>query len=433
MGEVNFYLKKAEPTTGKCLIVLYKRYSGKRLVFSTGQTIQKKDWNANKQRVKNNSATTDDGSQYLNDFLNGLVKECETQYKKALVHGSPSPEMIKELLKKYVNKNDDEPKVKSDFFKLIDRFIAGDIKNKGRDKSANTLQNYNTVKGHLKAFEEKERTKITFETITLDFFYSYVSFLKKLKDKNGKPLHLKQNTIAKDITVIKTFMGEAVDLGFTNNMQFRHKKFTIEEEETDAVYLNEKEIVDLYRHDFSDNRRLEQARDLFIFGSYVGLRYSDYSTVKQENIVTIDKDLFIKIIPRKTKDLVYIPCNPTVLEIFKKYDDSPNKLPKTISNQRFNDYVKEACKLAGFTEKGRLSTDLNLELWQCVSSHTARRSFATNLYLEGFPTIDLMKITGHKTEKAFLKYIRVNKLDAAKRLSAHMKKSWSEKMLRVAG
>lgn len=63
----------------------------------------------------------------------------------------------------------------------------------------------------------------------------------------------------------------------------------------------------------------------------------------------------------------------------------------------------------------------------CISSHTARRSFATNYYLEGFPTIDLMKITGHKTEKAFLTYIKVSQLDTAKRLNQHMKKKWEEK------
>lgn len=67
----------------------------------------------------------------------------------------------------------------------------------------------------------------------------------------------------------------------------------------------------------------------------------------------------------------------------------------------------------------------------CISSHTARRSFATNYYLEGFPTIDLMKITGHKTEKAFLTYIKVSQLDTAKRLNQHMKKKWEEKKIKA--
>lgn len=73
MGEVNFYLKKPEPSTGKSLIVLYKSYHGKRLVYSTGESVLPGNWNDKKQRLKNNSATTKDGNQYLNDFLTGLT------------------------------------------------------------------------------------------------------------------------------------------------------------------------------------------------------------------------------------------------------------------------------------------------------------------------------------------------------------------------
>ena len=104
-----------------------------------------------------------------------------------------------------------------------------------------------------------------------------------------------------------------------------------------------------------------------------------------------------------------IPCNPVILKLFKKYKANANKLAQLnhSANQKFNDYIKEACQEAKLNETGRLSTDPTKELWECVSSHTARRSFATNYYLQGFPTIDLMKITGHKTEKSFLKYIRV--------------------------
>ena len=226
-------------------------------------------------------------------------------------------------------------------------------------------------------------------------------------------------------------MGEAVDLGYTTNIQFKHKKFSFSEEETDQVYLTEQELHKLYKFEIT-NKKLEQLRDLFIFGAWVGLRFSDFSNIKPENIVDIEGDRFIKIITQKTKELVIIPCHPVVLEIFQKYSHNANNLPTTISNQKFNEYVKEVCKMAGMDEKGRLSTKPDMMLYQAISSHTARRSFATNYYLQGFPTIDLMKITAHKTEKAFLKYIRVSKLDTAKRLNEHMKKNWSAKMLKVA-
>lgn len=426
MGEVNFYLKKPEVKTGKSLVVLHKQYYGKRLVFSTGQTIDPKVWNPNKQRVKSNSLTTSSGDQYLNDFLNGLQSECDIAYNKSLKNGIPAPEILKQHLKNFINNvADAEESPKDNLYQLIDRFINNEIKFQGRDKAPNTLKIYKSCKKHLQEFEKQEKIKLDFNSINLNFYYSFVTFLRKKK--------LGQNAVAKYIQTIKVFMAEAIDLEYTTNLSWRHRKFAAARVETDAVYLSEKELIDLYWFDFSDNPRLEQVRDLFIFGSFVGLRFSDYSNVKPESIVKIENEHFIKLITQKTKELVYIPCNPVVMDTFKKYEKSPNKLPKTISNQRFNDYIKEACKAAGLTEKGRLSTDPDLELWECVSSHTCRRSFCTNLYLEGFPTIDLMKISGHRTEKAFLSYIKVNKLNAAKRLSTHNKnKNWSEIMLRVA-
>jgi len=425
MGEVNFYLKTAEDSTGKSLIILRKRYKGRNLVVSTGQTINPKNWNKAKQRVKNNATTTDDGTEFLNEFLNNLQKECNKVFSMALKNGIPAPETIRKALKDYLNPTEEKAETKDGFFKLIDRFIAGEIKTKGKDKSINTLQNYSTVKGHLELYQKNIKSKISFESINLDFFYSYVSFLKK-------KLNLAQNTIAKDITILKVFMGEAVDLGFTNNMQFKHKKFSVQEAETDSVYLSEKEINKIYRLDLSENKRLECAKDLFVFGCYTGLRFSDYSTIKPENIVDIEGDRFIKIITTKTKELVIIPCNPTVLQIFKKYKENPNSLPRATSSQKFNEYIKEVCEKAELTEIGRLSTDPQKKLFENITSHTARRSFATNLYLDGYPTLEIMKITGHKTERAFQKYIKVSKLDAAKRLSAFIKKGWSEKMLKVA-
>jgi integrase len=437
MGEVNFYLKKSEVKTGKSLIVLHKQYSGKRLVFSTGQTIDPNAWNPKKQRVKNNSLTTSSGTQYLNDYLNGLQNECDVAYNKALKDGTPAPELLRHHLKNFINNVSNDEKSNNDkatLFQLIDRFINNEIKHQGRDKAINTLKIYKGCKNHLLAFEQEEnlkrekakqgKIKVDFDYINLNFYYSFVSYLKS---KGLGP-----NAIGKYIQTVKVFMAEAVDMELTSNLAFRHRKFAVTRAETDAVYLSEKELISLYQHDFTDNKKLEQVRDLFIFGCFVGLRFSDYSTVKPENIVKIGGENFIKQVTTKTKELVYIPFNPIVTEIFRKYDNSPNKLPKTISNQKFNDYIKEACKAAGLTEKARLSTDPNLELWECVSSHTARRSFATNLYLEGFPTIDIMKITGHKTEKAFMSYIRVNKLDAAKRLNDHNKrKNWSEILMKV--
>lgn len=425
MGAVNFYLKKPEGSgkDKRSLIYLQFKYRGNKLVFSFGQTIQPKNWNANKQRVKNNKTTTSDGRHLLNDLLDSLVKICERSYNAELKNGIPALVTLKQYLTDFINQNSSDPD-KPSFYKLIGRFISGEIKHKGMEKSKNTIKTYQTVLGHLKDFERQKKFPIDYNAINLDFLYKYITFLRS---KN-----LSQNAIAKDVQIIKTFMKKAVTLRESTNIWFQHEDFTAVREETDSVYLTEKEIIDLYQYSFSKSKSLEAIRDLFVFGCFIGLRYSDYSDVKPENIVTVDGELFVKLKTKKTGDLVIIPCNPIVLQIFKKYEHNPNRLPKSISNQKFNEGIKEACQIAGLIEPGRLSTEPGKELFKCVTSHTARRSFATNLYLEGFPVIDLMKITGHKTEKAFMKYIRVTKLDAAKRLNTHIKTMWSRKLLKVA-
>ncbi|WP_169337680.1 site-specific integrase [Segetibacter koreensis] len=383
----------------------------------------------------------------LNDLLDGLARLTRTTYNSQIINGIPRPEILRKTLSNFINKNEKTENIT--LYTLIDRFISGEIKHRGNSKSISTLRVYIGCKHHLVEFEAIKKYKIDFETITLEFYYKFIEYLENRKTKykaaidlfrknNQKLKRIKTpiidldiNTIGKYISKIKVFMGEAVELGYTNNMSCRSKKFAVPKASTDAIYLNEKELEKLYKCDLSNYKRLERVRDLFIFGCYVGLRFQDYSAIKEENIIEVEGDKFIKVLTKKTKELVIIPCSPVVLDIFKKYGENTNKLPASVSNQNFNEYIKEACKKAGLLDKGHLLDEPEKETWECVSSHTARRSFATNYYLEGFPTIDLMKITGHRTEKAFLTYIRISKLDTAKRLNQHMKKKWEEKRIKA--
>lgn len=420
---VHFRLKP-EDQNGFAVIYLQFVYHKRRLFFSFGQTIRPGDWNDKKQRVKNKMTTTDDGKFALNDLLDNLERICLKTYSEMMKEGIPEPEVLKEAMKKFINKNheieEEDTVAKPTLFSLTERFIKGEIKFRGRNKSESSLKNYHAVTKHLKEYQEYSKKRLDFEDIDLNFFYAYTSFL----EKKG----LGVNTIAKDISIIKVFMGEAIDLGYTNNMIFRHKKFSYSEKETEQIYLTEAELDKIYKAEIH-NKKLDRVRDLFLVGAWTGLRYSDFSNIRPEHIVKMDDDYCIKMMTKKTGELVIIPCNPVILDIFNKYKATGNLLPRAISNQNFNDYIKEVCKLASLTETGRLSTRPKEPLAELVSSHTARRSFATNHYLQGFPTIDLMKITGHKSERSFLKYIRVSKLDTARRFNEHIKQNWKNKIL----
>ncbi len=427
MGIPRFYLKKPEKN-GQALIYLQFKYNREKLVYTFGVTIRPENWDEKGQRPKVKKATTADGKHLLADTLAELAKVCTKSYNELLPNGIPTPEMIKVRLEDWRQKHFEAEKLEAkakaeakanDLMALIDRFINGEIKYKGQNKAANTLKTYTTTKHHLEGYATYTKQPLDFDTITLDFYYKWVDYLQS-------KARLNVNAIGKAVQILKVFMSEAVDLGYTNNMAFKHKKFVATRIDTDAVYLNEAEIMAFYQFDFAGNTRLEAVRDLFVFGCMVGLRYSDYSNVKPQNIIEVDGEKVIYIRTKKTSEVVYIPCNPVVLDIFSKYQNNPNKLPKALSEQAFNRYIKEAAKAAGLTETGRLLGEPDAALFECIASHTARRSFATNYYLEGFPTIDLMKITGHKTEKSFLRYIKISKLDAAKKMAEHnRRKNWA--------
>lgn len=70
-----------------------------------------------------------------------------------------------------------------------------------------------------------------------------------------------------------------------------------------------------------------------------------------------------------------------------------------------------------YTIGGKLKTVIK-EKWELISSHTARRSAATNLYLTGrMKTLEIMKLTGHRSEQNFFRYIRLNNEDTARSIS----------------
>jgi integrase len=177
----------------------------------------------------------------------------------------------------------------------------------------------------------------------------------------------------------------------------------------------------MYSLDLSSNKRLDKARDLFIIGCYTGLRFSDLNQISPDNFINNGTQLKVKT--EKTGEFVVIPLHRTVKEIVQKYE---NSIPDVLSNQKMNEYIKEVAKLAELNERisisitkgGEKQSDV-FEKWQLVTTHTARRSFATNMYLLDIPTISIMKITGHRTEKAFLLYIKITQEENANKLLNH--------------
>lgn len=289
--------------------------------------------------------------------------------------------------------------------------------------AVNTIKNMKNLMNHLKDFQEFSHRSIEFDTIDMKFYNGFTDYMTKVKKVNI-------NSIGKLVTQIKVVMREALELGYTTNTIFAHRKFRSASVETDAVYLNDSEIEELYNLDLSGHVKLERVRDLFIIGCYTGLRFSDLVELSVENV---DDDI-LEVRQIKTGDRVYIPLQPEVKAVMRRYNGS---FPETISNQKFNEYLKDVCEKCELLKK-----EVSLKTFvagkrvvitkpKCifVKSHTARRSFATNEYKKGELTIaEIRAITGHKTDKSFYKYIRVTPRENAENVAAKWRERAARKM-----
>ncbi len=120
----------------------------------------------------------------------------------------------------------------------------------------------------------------------------------------------------------------------------------------------------------------------------------------------------ISITAEKTKHQVVIPMHPMVLALYNKYQ---GVFPKLCDRSHTIEHLRQCARLAGIDDEvrmvenrgGKVST-LIYKKYQLVGMHTGRRSFATNMYKRRFPTIAIMRLTGHTTESNFLKYIKVS-------------------------
>ena len=214
-------------------------------------------------------------------------------------------------------------------------------------------------------------------------------------------------------------MHAARDMKLHDNTEIDRKSFNAISVPVKKIYLTEEEIQKLYDLDTSKlTKQQEEARDIFLVGCYTAQRFSDYSRIRPKHI----QGNYIVLIQKKTSEEVYIPMEPQLKKILQKYNYS---LPKT-HEQKVNARIKEVGKIAEIDSdvvvekiKGGLKVETVLPKYKLIQTHTARRSGATNMYLAGIKTIDIMKITGHKKESEFLKYINVTKKQTAERLSTH--------------
>jgi integrase len=422
MAKFNFNLRNASANS-ETPINLVIRYNNQKLVYPTKLTIHPKNWNVDTQTARKTKHFFN--ADNFNTDLENIINNAKYVFLNFKVEHQREPSIIE--LREILNDNNESMQVNETLLSFVDKVIEQTkIRTNDRTKkpiSKNTIKVFNQCKRLLTEFHKTIR-KIDFVNIDLDFYHDFKEFMIK---KEYAP-----NTISKHIGTLKTILNEATDRGINSNLAFKSKRFSAPKVEVDSIFFNDTELDEIYNINLSEFPRLDRARDLFLVGCYTGLRFGDWS-IKPESI----KGNYIEVLTEKTNEIVLVAIHPKVKAIMTKYEGLySNSLPPSIANQNMNLYLKEVCGMIDClkvdinktTKKGNLTINETIEKHKLVTTHTARRSFATNLYLQGFPTINIMKLTGHRTEKSFLKYIKITPTDNAKSLELHWNKLNSLKL-----
>ncbi|TQI71419.1 site-specific recombinase XerD [Gramella sp. Hel_I_59] len=401
---MNYSFRLKYPNIDKESLIYFTasfKNEGKTFVYSTGEKIHPRDWDFKNKRPANLSGRRKDAeirraieiqlSRYSNFFI-----ELISRYKT--INENLTIEMVKDEFNtefKKVSKN------ANDFFKVYELFLE-DKRNDNSDQAntETTIKRYEYNKTLLEDFQAHKSYNLRFNTINKDFYNAFIHYSVKTKNHSA-------NTLSRNIGLFKTFMNWSIANKYTYNEEFKSFK-NIKRFKTDEIALTKDQVDEIYQFDLKKNEKLKRVRDLFVFGCCTGMRYSNYSKVKKNDI----SDGFINVIDGKDRSKkLSIPINKYSKEILEKYD---YELPR-ISNQKFNDYLKELFEEMEYDQVIKKTMRYGNDIVETestyadrISSHTARRSFITIMKNEGVPDKVIMSYTGHKSIEVFNNYYRPN-------------------------
>lgn len=385
----------------------------------TGYVINQSNWSTETSLPKQNEVE----NKQLRIDLKKLSTEIENRLNAATSSGE---EITGEWLQLQIDNITNKPK-KTDVDRLtnyiqsyIENLPFKERPNNKQGVSRGTVQKYTTLKHKIEDFEKFKKKQFYIKDINTKFRNDLIMYLRNVDKLNN-------NSAGRYIKFLKTVCFDAKNNGIETHEQLKQiKGYT---EEADKVFLSVDELEKIDKTIFL-RPALENAKNWLMIGCYTGQRVSDLLKMTKENIVKRGEVELIELKQVKTNKRVSIPVLPETKEILNRNN---GEFPSKISAQKFNNHLKDLCKLAGLNEptEGAILVDLDEgnetikkgeHKWRkqfgtfpkhdLITSHVCRRSFATNFY-GNMPTPLIMSITGHSTEAQFLEYIGKSEDDSA--------------------
>jgi len=366
-----------------------------RIRFNTGVKINKAFWDVKRNTVKKQYARYNEVNIVLNNIkskVSSLFKALDEKYID--ISEIPITNLRNEFFEMYQDMNVKIEKTK--FWHSFEKYLE----TKRNEVQPVTIKKFVNLKNHLLAFETLTKKELTFESIDLLFKDNFYEYLHST--------NMSDNSISKLFVLLRGFLNWSYDRNFHANLQYKRREFAISTIQTDIITLTETELNTLYNFEFKSEKH-SKVRDLFVFQCHVGLRVSDLKRLKHSDF-TNDS---LKFRVQKTSELILIPLHEYAKNIHDKYIQNDAPIP-VISEQRYNEYIKEICKIVGIDKETTITTKFGgrkqetiCPKYELVTSHTARRTFITLQLEKGIRPDVVMKMSGHKTYSSFKKYIDI--------------------------
>ncbi|MDU1905558.1 MAG: phage integrase SAM-like domain-containing protein [Dysgonomonas sp.] len=446
--KIHFYLKDTNGDSSQLVYIRF--YFIKPIKISTGKSIIPKMWNNESERCYTGTMFTRVQNQYakkLNSFLDYLNSQISSflkdhaEWKLQKENENQIINSIKQIIKSYINQYKNQQKEEiaqkeitpSAYFEdYIENMSKRVIRRTGTFTNPKTKGHHKIVLKRFREFLLKTKTIDNFSVFDKNFEGKFEVWAYQNEDYSP-------NTVAATFSVIKVWLNKAEEEGLITDKSFHswkskgndvvHIYLTIDEIKDIYVIKFTEEILQEYKIDSKSN--IEQSRDLFVLACNLGIRLSDWHILSdsqwdfKENVVIINTS--------KTQEPVEIPISPIVKKLYKKYN---GKFPRPVDKSHLNKHIQKCAEIAGINDdiymierKGGIVKQVHYKKYQLVTTHTGRRSFATNLFLECHNSKMVMSFTGHKTEANFFKYICVNKKEVAKLSQEYFKKMWGSRHL----
>lgn len=394
MATFKFYLTNpAGKSEARLFLKIF--HKGSTIRITTPHTVPVKRWRVEHQKLGSIKKTTPQET-LINEHLEAIKERAEEYFIKSLTQGRiPS----KEEIEKAVLEKKDEPEIIAsplpNFEDLFKQFYDSPSLSSHQKRRASTTRAYKPVITKLKAYAEyNPEFKLSFESFDKNFYYDFSSYL----EDEG----LENNTIGSYFKRIKAFLSWAQENGYHSKSDY--KRYKVLKEEKPVIFLNEQELNRLIEIDLSKDRRLAEARDLFVLQCVTGLRVSDLMALDPKHV--IENSIHLRSL--KTSKLLIVPLPKHGQAIISKY---PDGLPKK-SQQKYNKGLKDLAELAELdrnVEKQKISGNKSepsfMPLSDAISSHTGRRTFITLSLRKKMQPHLVMGITGHKDLKTMYRYI----------------------------